>query len=88
MKITRRQLRRIIREGLFGNRTSKQRSPKQPYRGKTNFKVEVDSLYKMVVINTIKDGEAMIYAKDIDLLIDELEAIKPEAEQYLSGRKR
>jgi hypothetical protein len=81
MKITKRQLRRIIREGLFGDRTSKQRSPKQEYQGKTKFKVEVDSLYKMVVINTIRDGQAMIYAEDINSLIEALQTIKIEADQ-------
>ena len=81
MKITRRQLRRIIREGLFGDRSASHRGPKQEYQGKTKFKVEVDSLYKMVVINTIRDGQAMIYAEDIDSLIEALQTIKAEAEQ-------
>ena len=81
MKITKRQLRKIIREGLFGNRSATHRGPEQPYRGKTKFKVEIDSLYGMVVINTIRDGQAMIYAEDIDSLIEALQTIKVEAEQ-------
>ena len=81
MRITKRQLRRIIREGLFGDRMAVHRHPEQPYRGKTKFKVQVDSLYKMVVINTIRDGQAMIYAEDIDKLIAALQAIKTEVGQ-------
>ena len=92
MKITKQQLRRIIREGLFGDRTSHHRHPKQKHQGKTKFKVEIDSLYKMVVINTIRDGQAMIYADDIDKLIEALQAIKPLATElplhgYRSGNK-
>ena len=46
----------------------------------------------MVVINTVRDGEAMIYADDIDKLIAALEAIKPYATDlpsrgYRSGNK-
>jgi len=92
MKITKRQLRRIIREGMFGDRMAEHRYPEQKYQGKTKFKVQVDSLYKMVVIKTIRDGDAMIYADDIDKLIEALQAIKSHAVDlpsrgYRSGHK-
>ena len=92
MKITKRQLRKIIREGLFGDRMAKHRYPEQKYQGKTKFKVQIDSLYKMVVIKTLRDGDAMIYADDIDKLISALQAIKSHAVNlpsrgYRSGYK-
>ena len=90
MKITKNQLRRTIKEGLFGDRTSKHRSPKQNYQGKTKFKVEGESLYKMVGINTARDGQAMVYPEDLDPLIAALQAIKTEAGEIVqeAGVKR